>query len=614
MDRLRDIIRAAGMGSSFGLALFGGEEVLHWALRHPSLRWGQILQILPFYVLTGAMLGAFLAAAGIEGLACCLWLWAGYTIVLLAGHAVGALGWLGVPLALVSMLAAVTLVLYFTRELGDEYRWGALMGGWAATLFGLLLNTTRPELDLLGITMNLGVLVIGAAVAMAGAKALAHRRPRAGVWAFLLAAVFWVLTLILPSPAATDLPSAPKKATTPKEGVSVLVVLVDGLRADHVGTLGDERGLTPGLDDLASRSIVYLNAQAAAPWGMPALASILTGLAPSAHRTPVGGVLGQDKRTLSEYLAQEADYTTGMVISNPEFRPGCGLEQGTSWYRRVTGLAHEPALLATVDLLGIPILHERDWPRAERVTTRVLEFVHSRPGSRWLVIAQYSDLRTADPTEYARALTQIDTELARLRRELNKDTWMVVTGTHGNGLEHSDGQADLWQENLHVPLIVYRPYNLKPLRIERAVSTLDLLSTLLGITESGVVPRIRLDGGALEEAIGRSSPTEHVSVLSEGPKGRAIRRDQHKLIVDREGNKQLFDLRQDPGEESDLSTSLPDVVAHLSREFCPYYGVCGVELPFLSSELIPSLDDALEAREADSPSDDTPPEEPAEPR
>ena len=191
---------------------------------------------------------------------------------------------------------------------------------------------------------------------------------------------------------------------------------------------------------------------------------------------------------------------------------------------------------------------------------------------------------------------------------------MVVTGTHGNGLEHTDGQADLWQENLHVPLIVYRPYNLKPLRVERAVSTLDLLSTLLGITESGVVPRIRLDGGALEESIGRSSPTEHVSVLSEGPTGLAIRRDQHKLIVDEEGNKQLFDLRQDPGEESDLSTSLPEVVIDLSREFCRYRGVCGEPAIGDSSERTPSLDDVLEALEADSPSDDTPPEEPAEPR
>ena len=98
MERLRTALKTAGMGASFGLAFFGLEEWLHWALRAPNLRWSQLFQLLPFYALVGALVGALIGAAGIEGLAAALWLWAAYTALLALGHAVAAMGWLGAPM------------------------------------------------------------------------------------------------------------------------------------------------------------------------------------------------------------------------------------------------------------------------------------------------------------------------------------------------------------------------------------------------------------------------------------------------------------------------------------------------------------------------------------
>ena len=562
MERLRTALKTAGMGASFGLAFFGLEEWLHWALRAPNLRWSQLFQLLPFYALVGALVGALIGAAGIEGLAAALWLWAAYTALLALGHAVAAMGWVGAPMVLVGMLAVVVLLLFITRERGDEYRWGALVGGWMVTLFGLVLNTSRlgDFLNPVTLATNAGVLVIGGLMSVAIAKALGHRRPRAGVWAFLFAVVLWTGKSFLPNPAARDLPKPPKKAKNVKQGVSVVVVMADGLRTDRVGLFtAPERSATPHLDALASRSISYPEAQAAAPWGMPAMASAFTGLYPVHHETGVGQPLGTDKRTLAEYLSEEADYTTAMVVSKGEYRPGMGLDQGFDWYKRVTGLGHTPVLVETIDLFGVPILAERGWPRAERITERVLQFTQSRKGTRWLVVAQYSDLLTDDPAEYEVGLRHLDAEIGRLAEAVSDETWIVVVGTHGNALGHPGGQESVWNENVRVPLIVLRPYNLKPVIIPRPVSTADLLPTLLNITESGVVPRIRLDGGVLEEAAGMNSPTEHPAILSQGSAAAAIRDGEFKLIEPADGSPdQLYDVVTDPTEDQDLVSTNPE--------------------------------------------------------
>ena len=61
---------------------------------------------------------------------------------------------------------------------------------------------------------------------------------------------------------------------------SVLVLTVDTLRADRLGTYGSSRGLTPNLDALATRGLVFESAYAPAPFTFPSIASLVTGRHP----------------------------------------------------------------------------------------------------------------------------------------------------------------------------------------------------------------------------------------------------------------------------------------------------------------------------------------------
>lgn len=50
---------------------------------------------------------------------------------------------------------------------------------------------------------------------------------------------------------------------------NVVLLVLDTVRRDHLGCYGDQRGLTPFLDELAAEGVVYEDAVATAPWTLP---------------------------------------------------------------------------------------------------------------------------------------------------------------------------------------------------------------------------------------------------------------------------------------------------------------------------------------------------------
>ncbi len=65
---------------------------------------------------------------------------------------------------------------------------------------------------------------------------------------------------------------------------NIILITVDTTRADRMGFLGSHRGLTPNLDALARRSVVFTHAYSQAPFTAPSHATILTGTYPQFHQ------------------------------------------------------------------------------------------------------------------------------------------------------------------------------------------------------------------------------------------------------------------------------------------------------------------------------------------
>ncbi|MFT5583913.1 MAG: hypothetical protein ACI9VR_001497 [Cognaticolwellia sp.] len=571
MTRLKQALPLAGTGAALGLVFFGMEELLHLVLQEPHLQANQILQLLPFYVLVPALAGLILSLLSFKGVAGNLWLWASMAVLFLIGPAISAWGWLGALPALIGPPVVIIATLYLTRTKSDGFRWAMVPAGLTWLLFAAVLNVTDiPNIfSAKSAIVNLALLVMAGALVASLGKALGDRSPRLGVMAALVALLVWPVRLIVSSPASRNLPPSQES-----EQPAILLVVVDGLRADQVAFLnGNAKSNSPNLDALAESGFSY-TAQAGAPAGLPAMASLLTGLYPSTHNAGASGKLTADHRTIIEY-ADDVGYTTGAVISQELYGRGSGIEQGFDYFEVFTGMGHRPALLSTLDLLGVPVLSKRHYAGAERITDRALEFLNTRKGQGWLLMVEYADLLGPSEQSYPADLRLVDAQLHRLVEAVSEDTWVFVLGSHGISFgEHDPAQTServsseaLWQENLAVPLIVYRPRNNQPASVLRTVQTEDLAPTLLDLMEADL--RIGMDGEELFEIFHRPSPKSEPPAVAEMADGsqKTLRSGEWKLHWQQEpAELRLYNLVLDPGERQDMAGEFPERAAAMAQD------------------------------------------------
>lgn len=118
------------------------------------------------------------------------------------------------------------------------------------------------------------------------------------------------------------------KRPDPGERPTVVFILLDTVRLDHLGWGGSELDTSPRLDALANRGAAFTQTITQAPWTKPSVATIMTGVIPgrtgaSARRGP----MRPQNRTLAESYAA-AGYRTFGLSSNPNIAETFGFRQG----------------------------------------------------------------------------------------------------------------------------------------------------------------------------------------------------------------------------------------------------------------------------------------------
>ena len=99
-------------------------------------------------------------------------------------------------------------------------------------------------------------------------------------------------------------------------GCNVILLVVDTLRADHLGFYGYEKFTSPVLDMIAAEGVVFEDASATSPWTLPSHASMLTGLYPKQHGVQtMATALPEDVPTLAGLLAESGFQTAAVVNS-----------------------------------------------------------------------------------------------------------------------------------------------------------------------------------------------------------------------------------------------------------------------------------------------------------
>lgn len=131
----------------------------------------------------------------------------------------------------------------------------------------------------------------------------------------LLPTVF--LAAFLPSCSGEDVLAADRPRP------DVLLLLIDTLRADHLGCYDYPRDTSPTLDALAEGGVLCTRASSQAPWTIPSVSSLMTGRYLTSHQERPA----PDATTLAE-VYQEAGYDTLGVVANNVILPEVGFERG----------------------------------------------------------------------------------------------------------------------------------------------------------------------------------------------------------------------------------------------------------------------------------------------
>lgn len=151
------------------------------------------------------------------------------------------------------------------------------------------------------------------------------------VWAVGLALAF-AAALIFAFSGAPEGYAEKESAPPPGDVPSVLVLLIDTLRADHLSCYGYERRTSPNMDRVAAEGALFLNSYSQASWTKPATASLMTGVYPSTHQTTTMGSGLMDSFRILPEIYSDHGFRTAILTSNNLVSPLFGFDQGVDFF------------------------------------------------------------------------------------------------------------------------------------------------------------------------------------------------------------------------------------------------------------------------------------------
>jgi arylsulfatase len=377
-------------------------------------------------------------------------------------------------------------------------------------------------------------------------------------------------------------------------GKNVLFVILDAARARQFGAYGYGRPTTPEIDRIAAEGIVFEKAYTPAVYTLAAMSSVWTSQYPDRHHSEVSfsSRLPKDRLTLAELLSAQGVETGGFVANAVAGTAG-GFERGFTVFdeiwkslgsggggfrkvmpgwiaghrgRRFFAYVHfrEPhfpydpdppfdALFGAVSTIPKAARRDMDWITAANQGRRPLS-----PEEREDLVRLYDG-----------NLAFADQEVGALRKELEAaglwdETVVIVAADHGEELFEQGWighNVHLFEESVHVPLIVRVPGVPRGKRIDGLVDLLDVAPTVadvFGVLGKGGSDKA-FQGRSLLPVIGGAPGKAAVLSRTVWDRPRyALRDARYKYLYDtRSGEEKLFDLQSDPGEERDQLAADP---------------------------------------------------------
>ncbi len=139
--------------------------------------------------------------------------------------------------------------------------------------------------------------------------------------------------------------------------------------------------------------------------------------------------------------------------------------------------------------------------------------------------------------------------------------------------ELRDGKGSLHEGGVRVPAFVNWPSKLQPRVINEPLHMVDIMPTLLGLGGGAGSADHPFDGKDLWPSLaeGKPSPNEDILINVEAFRG-AVRKGDWKLVkvATLPGKTELYDLKNDLGEKTNVADQHPDIVKDLEARLLAY--------------------------------------------
>jgi arylsulfatase A-like enzyme/Tfp pilus assembly protein PilF len=351
----------------------------------------------------------------------------------------------------------------------------------------------------------------------------------------------------------------------------LVLVSIDTLRADRLGSYGSATVSTPNLDRLAREGARAADASVPTPLTRPSHVSLLTGLYPAQHgiRDNVSPSLRADIPTLAEML-RSSGFDTAAFVSSVVLSAQSGLNRGFDTYRAEFEAGPDDArFLDTIQRRGDETMAEAiAWLEGHRTGRRAAWIHLYDPHDPYEPPEPYASRYAGRP--YDGEVAWSDELVGRLTAAIDRlgmrdETLLVVTSDHGEGLdEHAEPVHGyfVYETTLRVPLI-FRGPGIPPGRtLESTVRTVDVMPTIFDLLQVAAPAGWRGSGRSVAGVLRGDAPETDVATYAESlvprvhfgwSELRALREGRWKYIL--APRPELYDLQKDPNELANVAST-----------------------------------------------------------
>jgi arylsulfatase A-like enzyme len=374
---------------------------------------------------------------------------------------------------------------------------------------------------------------------------------------------------------------------TATKKTNVILIVVDTLRADHLSCYGYYRNTTPHIDSFSRESLLFKNAVSAAPWTSPSFAALFTSLSPivldyKAHIR----YLDDSFLTMAE-IFKENGYDTNGIVAHYLINRKMNFSQGFDSYDQDNlGGANTVSSYSITEKASTYLedhqntnfflfLHYFD-PHENYILHEDYNYFPDYSGPLYSGQPIYGGVRdiassmTQDDIEYLKAL--YDSEISYMDEHVGKlfdklkgldlydDTLIIFTADHGEEFcereNHWIGHTrTVYQELIHVPLIIKVPHRNNHIISEEYVGLIDILPTLIKNLRLKTSEKIEMEGETINlKNAKRSKDSEIVSETRREAFWQSVIKDGWKYMADiKRNDKRLYNLLEDPEEKNNLA-------------------------------------------------------------